>query len=86
MCRPSTSIRSTCNYMVLNAEQRSDELPVNERAAEAVQKDDGVARAAEVAPGELHFPGSHSEVSRAVRQGAGDGNTSKRPGASYPSR
>jgi hypothetical protein len=43
-----------------------------------------VARAAEVAPGELHSPGSHNEVFRAYRRAAGDGTTSKRAGSPLP--
>lgn len=66
-----------CDYMVLKTEQRSDELPVTQGAAEAIQKDDRAARGAEVADGEPHPAGVHDKVHRAIRQGAGDGTTSR---------
>ena len=61
-------------------EKWSYELPVEKRAPQAVQKDDACARATEVAHGELDFAGIHNEVYRVVRQGGGDGTTSRRVG------
>ena len=75
-----------CDYMVIAGEKGSDELPIQERAPQAVQKDDACTRAAEVVYGKLHSVGIHNEVCRVVRQSGGDGTTSQRVGQSYPSR
>ena len=63
------------NHVAIAAEERSDELPVDQRAPEAVQKDDRGALTAEVAHGELHTSGIHHEVFWAISHGAGDGTT-----------
>jgi len=75
-----------CDYMVIAGEKWSYALPVEKRASQAVQKNDACTRATEVAYGELHSAGIHNEVCRVVRQGGGDGTTSRRAGQPYPSR
>jgi hypothetical protein len=49
-----------------------------------VQQDDACTRATEVAHGELHSAGIHNEVCRVVRQGGGDGTSSRRSALSEP--